>query len=205
MKLVTPACLAILVTVVAAGYRTAVFGKWHLGITEKFHPMRRGVEEFLGFLAGAHSYVNVGTGSNQIMDGTTPVASIDYLTDALADRAATYIEQHAAEPFFLYLAFNAAHTPLEATEKYLTRFPHIQGQRRRSYAAMVSALDDGVGKALAALRAHKLDQNTLVFFFNDNGGPMMAGTTVNGSSNAPLRGSKRTTWEGGIRVPFIIR
>ena len=189
----------------AARYRTAVFGKWHLGIAAKFHPMRRGFEEFFGFLSGAHSYVHVGTGTNQIMHGTAPVASIDYLTDALADRAAAYIKQHAAEPFFLYLAFNAAHTPIEATEKYLARFPEIKDERRRRYAAVVSAMDDGVGKTLAALREHKLDQNTLVIFFNDNGGPMLDGATLNGSSNAPLRASKRTTWEGGIRVPFIIR
>ena len=189
----------------AGGYRTAVFGKWHLGMADKFHPLRRGFEEFFGFLGGAHSYVAVGPDSNQVMDGTKPVGSIDYLTDALADRAAAYIEQHADQPFFLYLAFNAAHTPLEATEKYLARFPDIKDPRRRSYAAMVSALDDGVGKALAVLHKHNLDRNTLVFFFNDNGGPMMLNTGINGSSNAPLRGAKRTTWEGGIRVPFIIR
>ena len=189
----------------AAGYRTAVFGKWHLGMSEAHHPLRRGFEEFFGFLAGQHSYVNVGTGGNRILDGTTPVTSIDYLTDALADRAAAYIKQHAAEPFFLYLAFNAAHTPLEATDKYLARFSSIEDQQRRTYAAMVSAMDDGIGKTLAALREHKLDQDTLVIFFNDNGGPTMSSTTVNGSSNGPLRGSKRTTWEGGIRVPFIIR
>ena len=189
----------------AAGYRTAVFGKWHLGTSEAYHPLRRGFEEFFGFLAGQHSYVDVGTGGNRLLDGTAAVTSIDYLTDALADRAAAYIKQHATEPFFLYLAFNAAHTPLEATEKYLARFASIQDQQRRTYAAMVSAMDDGIGKTLAAVREHKLDRDTLVIFFNDNGGPTMATTTVNGASNGPLRGSKRTTWEGGIRVPFVIR
>jgi arylsulfatase A-like enzyme len=94
---------------------------------------------------------------------------------------------------------------MQATDKYLARFQHIADERRRTYAAMLSAMDDGIGKTLAALRAEGLEENTLIFFFNDNGGPTMPGTTINGSSNAPLRGSKRQTWEGGIRVAFIIR
>ena len=128
-----------------------------------------------------------------------------YLTDAFADRAVDFIKRQKSQPFFLYLAFNAVHTPMQATDKYLARFPHIADKQRRTYAAMLSAMDDGIGKTLAALRAEGLEENTLIFFFNDNGGPTMAGTTINGSSNAPLRGSKRQTWEGGIRVAFIIR
>ena len=127
-----------------------------------------------------------------------------YLTDELADRAVDFIARQRSGPFFLYLSFNAVHTPMHATEKYLTRFSHIADQQRRTYAAMLSAMDDGIGRTLAALRAAGLEDNTLVFFFSDNGGPTMPTTTVNGSSNAPLRGSKRQTWEGGIRVPFII-
>ena len=189
-----------------AGYRTAIFGKWHLGAGEKYHPLRRGFDEFFGFLGGAHTYLGVGTGANRLLEGTTPVESFDgYLTDALAERASTYVKQQASKPFFLYLAFNAAHTPLEVTKKYLDRFAHIQDEQRRTYAAMVSAMDDGIGKVLGTLREQNLDQNTLVIFFNDNGGPTMETTTINGSSNAPLKGSKRTTWEGGIRVPFMIR
>ena len=189
-----------------AGYRTALFGKWHLGMGEKYHPLRRGFEEFFGFLAGAHTYIDVGNGANRLLEGTVPLESFDgYLTDALAERASSYVKQPSSKPFFLYLAFNAAHTPLQATKNYLDKFAHIQDEQRRTYAAMVSAMDDGVGKVLGALRERNLDRNTLVFFFNDNGGPTMASTTINGSSNAPLRGSKRTTWEGGIRVPFMIR
>jgi len=94
---------------------------------------------------------------------------------------------------------------LQATDKYLARFTHIADNQRRTYAAMLSAMDDGIGRTLAALRAEKLEGDTLIFFFSDNGGPTMPTTTINGSSNAPLRGSKRQTWEGGIRVPFIIR
>src|SRR4029453_15168811 len=92
----------------------------------------------------------------------------------------------------------------DATEKYLSRFPSIANEQRRTYAAMLSAMDDGIGRTVAALRAAGLGENTLVFFFSDNGGPTMPATTINGSSNAPLRGSKRETWEGGIRVPFVI-
>ena len=194
----------------AAGYRTALFGKWHLGSADHLHPMRRGFEEFYGFLGGDHSYMHVGhidVGTDMpdpLLDGLKPASSVTYLTDTLGDRAVSYIEQHTSEPFFLYLAFNAAHTPMEAPEKYLARFPNIADPRRRTYAAMVSAMDDAIGRTLKALRDRKLEEKTLVIFLNDNGGPTMATTTVNGSSNAPLRGSKRQTWEGGIRVAFAM-
>ena len=189
----------------AAGYRTALFGKWHLGTSDKFHPMSRGFDEFFGFLGGDHSYVAPeATGPNPLLDGRTAVRETTYLTDAFAERAVDFITRQKARPFFLYLAFNAVHTPLQAPGNYLTRFEHITDTRRRTYAAMLSAMDDGIGKTLEALRASGLEENTLIIFFNDNGGPTMVGTTVNSSSNAPLRGSKRQTWEGGIRVPFII-
>ena len=194
----------------AAGYRTALFGKWHLGYADRLRPLQRGFEEFFGFLGAEHSYVNVaGTDRgtdlpDPLVDGTKPVASVTYLTDALGDRAVDYIRRHVSEPFFLYLAFNAAHTPMEAPQGYLARFPEIADARRRTYAAMVSAMDDAIGRTLAALRDHGLEERTLVVFLNDNGGPTMPSTTENGSNNAPLRGSKRQTWEGGIRVAFIV-
>ena len=194
----------------AAGYRTALFGKWHLGSSDRLHPMRRGFEEFYGFLGGDHSYmkvdyVDVGTDlPDPLLDGRNLTSSVTYLTDALGDRAVAYVKRHASEPFFLYLAFNAAHTPMEAPEKYLARFSHIADTRRRTYAAMLSAMDDAIGRTLAAVHDNGLDDQTLVIFLNDNGGPTMPTTTVNGSSNAPLRGSKRQTWEGGIRVAFVI-
>jgi arylsulfatase A-like enzyme len=190
----------------AAGYRTALFGKWHLGSIDRFHPMSRGFDEFFGFLGGAHSYLAPMTnGPDPLLDGRKPIQETAYLTDALADRAADFIRRNESRPFFLYLAFNAVHTPMHATDKYLARFSNIADQQRRTYAAMLSAMDEGIGKTIAALRAANVEGNTLIFFFSDNGGPTMAGTTINGSRNTPLRGSKRQTWEGGIRVPFIIR
>ena len=188
------------------GYRTALFGKWHLGMEPEFHPMERGFDEFYGFLGGAHSYfMTPDTGRIPIFDGKRPVSEPLYLTEAITNRAVDFIKRSAAEPFLLYLAYNAAHTPMHATPQDLERFAHLPEGPRRTYAAMIAAMDDGIGRTLDALRDQGLDERTIVFFFSDNGGPTMPGTSVNGSSNAPLRGSKRQTWEGGIRVPFAIR
>ena len=124
------------------------------------------------------------------------MTEIAYLTDALSDRAVDFIRRNRSQPFFLYLAFNAVHTPMHATDNTSRASRSIPDQQRRTYAAMLSAMDDGIGKTMAALRAERLEKNTLVFFFSDNGGPTMTGTTINGSSNAPLRGSKRQTLGG---------
>lgn len=187
----------------AAGYRTGLIGKWHLGFAPRFFPTRRGFDEFFGFLSGAHSYVNVTQPGNPIYDGETLVPRIPYLTDTLAGHAEAFIKRNRTRPFLLYLAFNAVHVPLQATDKYLARVSNIANPTRRTYAAMLSAMDDGIGRALAALRSEGLEENTLIFFFSDNGGPM-DGDSWNGSSNVPFRGDKGETWEGGIRVPFIM-
>ena len=112
-----------------------------------------------------------------------------------------FIKQHREKPWFVYLPFNAVHAPLQATEKYLNRFSAIPEGKRRTFAAMLSALDDGVGAVMAAVRESGLDDRTLVVFVSDNGGPTAQTTSGNGS----LRGFKAQTWEGGIRVPFILR
>lgn len=125
-----------------AGYRSALFGKWHLGSSERFLPLERGFDEFFGFLAGQHSFMNPAPqGANPVLDGREPVNEMAYLADELAERAVDFIRRHKAQPFFLYLAFNAVHLPMEATSEYLARFTHISDEQRRTYAAMLSAMD----------------------------------------------------------------
>ncbi|MBI4579863.1 MAG: sulfatase-like hydrolase/transferase, partial [Planctomycetes bacterium] len=185
-----------------AGYVTGMVGKWHLGYQPKFHPTKRGFDEFFGFPGGAHSYVDAKADpANLIYRGTTPVDEKEYLTDAFAREAAAFVARHAKERFFLYLPFNAVHSPLQAPDKYKERFASINDPKRQTMAAMLSAMDDAVGAVLKELRDRGIFENTLIFFISDNGGP----TPGNASRNTPLSGFKAQVWEGGIRVPYLIQ
>lgn len=199
----------------AAGYATCLVGKWHLGLEDGYTPLDRGFDEFFGMLGGMHHYLPRSAAPRPdrrssheapLLRNREPIDERRYLTTAFAEEAAAFIErrQRNPEPFFLYLAFNAVHAPLEATEEHLGRCGGIADPRRRTYAAMQAALDDAVGIVMQALEKTGAIDRTLVVFTNDNGGPTTRGS-VNGSSNAPLRGSKCETFEGGIRVPLLVQ
>jgi arylsulfatase A-like enzyme len=182
------------------GLATGMVGKWHLGFKPEMQPPARGFDEFFGFLHGAHLYLP-GQGRGNLMRGTQGIEEPEYLTDAFAREAVAFITKHKAEPWFLYLPFNAVHSPLQAAKKYEDRFAHIADPKRRTFAGMTSAMDDAVGRVLATLRAHGLEERTLIFFFSDNGGP----TAQTTSGNGPLRGFKVQMWEGGVRIPFLMQ
>ncbi len=178
------------------GYRTIAIGKWHLGWIPKFYPCQRGFDHFYGFLNGSRTYFPMDnpTQETQLMLDSEPAGKEEfvYITDELGQRAAKYIDQYSQEPFFLYLAFNATHSPKDALDD------DLKTTDGNVIAAMTIALDRAVGNVLDSLDRNNLTDNTLIVFISDNGG-------VETHNNKPLRGYKRDMYEGGIRVPFAIR
>ena len=198
-----------------AGYQTGMVGKWHLGMKQEKRPNHKGFDYFYGFLNGAHSYYESSLvfGKKKaywpFFDGDQKVTFDGYATEVFTDKAVDFINQNAKDPFFLYVAYNAVHHPWEVPEKYQDRVNHIPLKNRKKFAGMVLALDDGVGHILEALKNHGIEENTMVVFISDNGSPR--GQAKNGdpgdymSSTNGLRGWKGDTYEGGIRVPFLIK
>ncbi|MFK7910749.1 MAG: sulfatase [Akkermansiaceae bacterium] len=199
----------------SAGYHCGVIGKWHLGAHKSLHPLNRGFDEFYGHLGGGHQYfpemltikdsysakTEAESYRTWILRNHEPIKTTKYLTDEFSDEAVRFVQRNKEKPFFLFLSYNAPHGPLQATQEYLDRFPNIKNKKRKTYAAMVSAVDDGVGRLLKSLHENQLTDNTLIFFLSDNGGP----SDKNGSNNSPLRGKKSDVWEGGFRVPFAVQ
>lgn len=176
------------------GYHTGLVGKWHLGYAPKFRPLRQGFDEFYGFLSGWLDY-NKHTYNDEtkwMFRNDEPFDEPGYTTDLFTREAISFIDRHKNQPFFLYLPYNAPHEPLEAPEEWMKR------SRNGVYGAVVACMDDSIGKVLNRIKEHGLDDNTLVIFMSDNGNDGKG-------TNAPLQGQKRELWEGGIRVPAIIR
>lgn len=185
-----------------AGYATGMFGKWHLGYAIARGPVAHGFDEFFGLLTGnvdmySHQYR---TGMADLYEGTGAVERDGYLTDLLTEKAVDFIGRHKDQPFFLYVPYNAVHWPFQTpgTPKDIRTLATWFDGTRKDYALMLERMDWGIGQILKALDQHKLNNNTLVVFTNDNGGERL-------SDNRPLFHHKSTLWEGGIRVPCLLR
>jgi arylsulfatase A-like enzyme len=184
-----------------AGYFTAITGKWHLGLhAPEYLPTRRGFDHQYGHYCGALDYfTHKRDGGLDWHRDDKALEEEGYTTELIQQEAVRLIENHDPQrPMFLYVPFNAVHTPLQAPEAYLKRFAKIATRKRRRYAAMVACMDDAIGAILAALDKQGMRQHTLVFFCSDNGGARAA------SDNTPLRGRKGTLYEGGVRVPAVV-
>ncbi len=191
----------------ANGYDTALIGKWHLGWKPEFGPNRHGFDEFFGILSGAGDYFthrSSDSGGADLWENLEPIQRVGYLTDILSDRAVEFITRRRTKPFYLSLHYTAPHSPWEGPEDEAIGHtthgegPMINGGSLKIYASMVKSMDAGIGRVLDALRRARLDRNTLVIFTSDNGGERY-------SYNWPFSFQKFYLWEGGIRVPAIVR
>ncbi|WP_314372555.1 sulfatase-like hydrolase/transferase [Sphingomonas paucimobilis] len=205
------------------GYRTGAFGKWHQGAERQFYPTNRGFDQFYGFLAGETVYVDPKTpgivttptkadkypldhrkGNGVTVEGpdARPVDDFGkYMTSEITRRAVDFIDTSAGKPFFAYVAYNAPHWPLQVPQAYYDRFATIKDPVRRTYVAMIAAMDEGVGQVLDALDRKGVRDNTIVVFLSDNGCPVQFGFC---NPSHPWGAGKFTYLEGGIRVPFVL-
>jgi arylsulfatase A-like enzyme len=186
------------------GYNTGVFGKWHLGLEPPYHPLNRGFDNFYGFLGhGAHDYFDLNCNpsdlNNCIYRDSVIINDTGYLTDNLAREAIGFIEDNAfGNPFFLYLAFNAVHWPLQAPDEDIIKFSN-ENPDRNIYLAMLYRMDIAIHNLINALKENGAYDNSIIFFLSDNGGAKKVF-----AENMPLRDFKQSTYEGGIRVPFVV-
>jgi arylsulfatase A-like enzyme len=184
-----------------AGYKTAIVGKWHLGHSKpEYLPTHRGFDQQYGHYNGALNYfTHDRDGGHDWHRNDQRSDDEGYTTDLLGDEAARIIKQHDTDqPLFLYVPFNAPHSPIQATDNWIKKYEHITEKNRRIYAAMVASMDAAIGKIIAAADEHLSMDNTILFFCSDNGGMLMFG------SNNELRGQKGRLFEGGVRVPALI-
>jgi len=210
--------MTIAESVSQVGYKSGIIGKWHLGAHISNHPLNRGFDEFYGHLGGGHRYfpeeLNIQNSYNAknedqsyrtwLLRNHTPVKTNEYITDEFSNEAVEFVSRHRDNPFFLFLSYNAPHAPMQAKAEDLALFPNLTDEskrKRKTYAAMVHAVDRGVGKVLDKLHELNIEDNTIVFFLSDNGGP----ESKNASDNGILRGGKSDVYEGGYRVPFAMQ